>query len=70
MYASLSDGAEEACIIRKLVTTLLQTARSPDAEKSIEAVKCLGELGPSYLSTIVLKTDGQATSIYVNIQVF
>lgn len=33
--------------------------QSVDTEKSVIAAKCLGELGPSDLGTIVLKSDVQ-----------
>ena len=55
-------GFSEDCdksIIHRLIFALLQTIRGSDLEKSIVAAKCLGELGPSDLRTIVLKPDIQ-----------
>lgn len=54
--------------LHQLIIELLQTVKSPDIDKSLEAVKCLGELGPSDLSNIVLKPDQQLhTYKYVSI---
>ncbi|KAJ6636448.1 Serine-protein kinase ATM, partial [Pseudolycoriella hygida] len=64
MYAQLQDtrGFSEDCeksLIHRLVFTLLQFVQGFDATKAVEAAKCLGELGPSDLSSIVLKPDHQ-----------
>lgn len=52
--------------LHRLVVSLLQTVKSPDEAtdssvngRRLEAAKCLGELGPSDLSTLVLQPDSQ-----------
>lgn len=45
--------------LQKLIFVLLNAAKASDREKSLEAVRCLGELGPSDLATIILKPDGE-----------
>lgn len=55
-------GFSEDCeksLIHRLVFTLLQFVQGFDVIKAVEAAKCLGELGPSDLSSIVLKPDAQ-----------
>ncbi|KAG4079703.1 hypothetical protein HA402_009089 [Bradysia odoriphaga] len=64
MYNQLQHvhGFAEDCeksLIHRLVFTLLQFVQGPDEAKAIEAAKCLGELGPSDLSSIVLQPDHQ-----------
>lgn len=64
MYNQLQDirGFSEDCeksLIHRLVFTLLQFVQGFDEAKAVEAAKCLGELGPSDLSSIVLKPDHQ-----------
>ncbi len=64
MYNQLQDihGFSEDCeksSIHRLVYTLLQFVQGIDITKAVEAAKCLGELGPSDLSSIVLKPDHQ-----------
>lgn len=63
-----SHGFSEDCdksIIHRLIFVLLQTIQGVDAEKSVMAARCLGELGPSDLGTIVLKSDVQLHSYRV-----
>lgn len=64
IYNQLQDqhGFSEDCeksLIHRLVFTLLQFVQGFDEVKAVEAAKCLGELGPSDLSSIVLKPDHQ-----------
>lgn len=64
MYNQLQNirGFSEDCeksLIHRLVFTLLQFVQGLDEAKAVEAAKCLGELGPSDLSSIVLKPDHQ-----------
>lgn len=64
MYNQLQDthGFSEDCeksLIHRLVFTLLQFVQGFDVTKAVEAAKCLGELGPSDLSSIVLKPNNQ-----------
>lgn len=46
-------------IIHRLIFTLLQIIQGSDIEKSHMAAKCLGELGPGDLGTMVLRPDIQ-----------
>lgn len=64
MYNHLQDtrGFSEDCeksLIHRLVYTLVQFVQGTDSNIAVEAAKCLGELGPSDLSSIVLKPDHQ-----------
>lgn len=59
-------GFSEDCddsLLHKLINSLLIFVNSVDENKKIEAVKCLGELGPSDLTTMVLK-NWSNTDIY------
>lgn len=48
--------------LHRLIFSLLTVVRGSDKEKSLEAVKCLGELGPSDLTTSILKPDIQLST--------
>lgn len=59
-------NAESVSSLHRLVVSLLQTVKSADEtidvaveQKWMEAAKCLGELGPSDLGTLVLQPDSQ-----------
>lgn len=61
-------GFSEDCddsLLHKLINSLLIFVNSVDENKKIEAVKCLGELGPSDLTTMVLRNWSE-TDIYCN----
>lgn len=47
----------EKSLIHRLIVSLLETVQGTDMEKSHMAAKCLAELGPSDLGTIVLRSD-------------
>lgn len=64
MYNQLQDahGFSEDCeksSIHRLVYTLLQFVQGNDDTKAVMAARCLGELGPSDLSSIVLQPNHQ-----------
>lgn len=46
-------------LTHRLVMALFQTVQSNDTKRSEIAAKCLGELGPSDLGTLILKLDAQ-----------
>lgn len=46
-------------ILHRLIFSLLQAIQGSDVEKCHMAAKCLGELGPSDLGTMVLRPDVQ-----------
>lgn len=60
-------NAEHGSSLHRLVVSLLQTVKSAEdtidavavEQKWMEAAKCLGELGPSDLGTLVLQPDAQ-----------
>jgi len=55
-------GFSEECeksILHLLICQLIDISQCNDPEKSLEAVKCLGELGPADLTTLILKPDSQ-----------
>lgn len=53
-------------IIHRMVRTLLKIIQGSDDKKAVMASKCLGELGPSDLRTIVLKSDIHS-NVYKNV---
>lgn len=57
MYANLYKNPSENNSILQLIAKLLETIHRSDVRKSLEATKCLGELGPHDLSTIALASD-------------
>lgn len=62
LFQSIYDvhGFSEDCeksIIHRLINSLLQIVQGVDNEKAMMATRCLGELGPSDLGTIVLQSD-------------
>lgn len=63
----LSDGFSENCsksVILRLINVLLDEIRNSSSDKHmIEALRCLGEIGPVNLSTMLLKSDAE-TEIY------
>lgn len=64
MYKTHQDtvavsGDYENGTLHRLLMALLSAIQSSDPEKSMEAARCLGELGPSNLATIVLKPGSQ-----------
>lgn len=65
IFQSIYDvhGFSEDCeksIIHRLINSLLHIVRGVDSEKAMMAARCLGELGPSDLGTIVLKSDNDS----------
>ncbi|XP_058447128.1 serine/threonine-protein kinase ATM [Malaya genurostris] len=64
-----SDGFSETCskhILIRLINVLLEEIRNSSSDRhTIEALRCLGEIGPIELSTLVLRSDTD-TSIYQN----
>lgn len=52
-------GSYENNCLHRLVLSLLESVQSADEQASLEAAKCLGELGPSDLATIVLRPDNK-----------
>lgn len=62
LYAELHDmeGYSEDCeesILHQLICMLVQLASSSDSDIRLEAARCLGELGPADLTTMVLKPE-------------
>lgn len=62
MYSNLEKlrGFAEDCAVstlHRLVYRLIQLTKSNDADISMEAVKCLGELGPANLTTMILRPE-------------
>lgn len=62
LYDELQDlrGFSEDCgrsILHQLICELVTLALSSDADESMEATRCLGELGPGDLQTLVLKIE-------------
>lgn len=62
LYQSLSEirgFAEDAqeSLLHQLICALVKLSRSENSEVSLEASRCLGELGPADLTTLVLQTD-------------
>lgn len=52
-------GTYEHSCLHRLVLSLLESVQSSDEQTRLEAAKCLGELGPSDLATIVLRPDSK-----------
>lgn len=74
IYKDLKNirGFSEDCdnsVLHRLINSLLNFVNSVDENKRIEAVKCLGELGPSDLTTMVLK-NWSNTDIYREAKTF
>ncbi|XP_045467917.1 serine-protein kinase ATM isoform X2 [Harmonia axyridis] len=62
LYKDLSklNGFSEDCensLLHQLVSLLVDLCHSKDKGVSMEALKCLGELGPSDLMTLIVKPD-------------
>uniref|UniRef100_A0A182VTU2 Serine/threonine-protein kinase ATM n=1 Tax=Anopheles minimus TaxID=112268 RepID=A0A182VTU2_9DIPT len=56
---SASSTVDGESVLHRLVYILLEVVRSSTFDKrSIEALRCLGEIGPIDLGTMLLKTDG------------
>ncbi|XP_058819589.1 serine/threonine-protein kinase ATM [Topomyia yanbarensis] len=64
-----SDGLSETCsrnVLIRLINVLLDEVRHSSSDRhTIEALRCLGEIGPIDLSTLVLRSDTD-TEIYQN----
>ncbi|CAG9773154.1 unnamed protein product [Ceutorhynchus assimilis] len=71
LYDNLSNirGFSEDCeqsLLHKLTSTLIKMSCYPNDNISHEAIKCLGELGPADLTTIVLKPEKRVLDIHCN----
>lgn len=67
LYNNLTKmrGFSEDCeksVIHRLIGELLECVQSDDPKKSHEAAKCLGELGSSDLTTLVLKPNNHSST--------
>lgn len=51
-----AEDAQDS-ILHQLICTLVKFTQSENLEVSMEAARCLGELGPADLTTLVLQTD-------------
>ncbi|KAL3277396.1 hypothetical protein HHI36_012745 [Cryptolaemus montrouzieri] len=58
-----SEDCENSCL-HQLISILVDLSQSKDKDISMEALKCLGELGPSDLMTLVVKPEKHLT--YMN----
>ncbi|XP_052895209.1 serine/threonine-protein kinase ATM [Anopheles moucheti] len=57
---SASNGCNGESVLHRLIYILLEVVRnSPFDKRSIEALRCLGEIGPIDLGTMLLKTDAE-----------
>lgn len=56
-HAAVTAGRGEQSQLHALLMSLLAAIQGADSEKSLEAARCLGELGPINLGTTVLKSD-------------
>ncbi|XP_041786934.1 serine/threonine-protein kinase ATM-like [Anopheles merus] len=57
---SASSGANGESVLHRLVYTLLEVVRSsPFDKRSMEALRCLSEIGPIDLGTMLLKSDAE-----------
>lgn len=70
IYANVynSRGFSEDCdesLIHRLIFMLLEIVRGPEEDKSVVAAKCLGELGPNDLGSIVLKFNEQKSTYQI-----
>lgn len=62
LYVNLSEMrgfAEDAqnSLLHRLICALVKLTRSENAQTRLEAARCLGEIGPADLTTLVLQTD-------------
>lgn len=58
MYKNLLEGDQDTPNnLHRLIVELLQTIHKLDTKKSLEAAKCLGEMGPQNLNAIVLELE-------------
>jgi serine-protein kinase ATM len=65
LYENLKNirGFSEDCensVIHKLINTLVLHTQSKDMQRSLEAAKCLGEIGPANLQTIVIREENNS----------
>lgn len=67
-HAAVAIGRGEQSQLHMLIMSLLAAIQGADADKRLEAARCLGELGPIDLGTTVLKTDTQQ-NIYKFVQI-
>ncbi|XP_055632335.1 serine/threonine-protein kinase ATM [Toxorhynchites rutilus septentrionalis] len=66
-----SNGFLENCtenVLMRLINTLLEEIRTDNNDKrTIESLRCLGEIGPVDLSTLILRSDAEP-EIYENLK--